>query len=320
MGSTPKPPAPDPALGQAALRQAAIAQEMAATSREQMVHQREQDTRNYALAEEQFKYQQGILDQQMQWATQDRQREMETFRPLQDQIIRDAQGWDRDANVDYRTGQALSDVQQAIGQQNNAVSQQMLNMGVNPMSGRFAGTLRAQAGDNAALQAQAVNSTRGQLLNEAQSLRHSAAGLGNPLLGASYSALTGAGQTAGGLMNPYLQANQMAIGGWQAGMGGMGQASGANQGAFNMYQQQHQNAMDVWRSKMQNRSAMISAGLGLAGAVVGGPLGAGLGSALGGGTFAAGAAGAAGGSTGFLSGLFSPSGRTVDPTTAPIWQ
>ena len=284
MGKSPKPPAPDPALGQAALRQAQVAGEMAAMSRAQMEYQRQQDMRNYDLAREQYGYQKGILDQQMGWARADRQREMDVFRPLQDQIISDARGWDSADNMARRAGQAQADVQQAVGQQNMATSRLMTQMGINPNSGRFAGAMRGQAFNNAALQAGAQNQTRSQLLNEAQSLRHSAAGLGNPLLGASYGALTGAGQTAGSLMNPQLAANQMAISGWQAGMGGMGQASQANQGAFNMYNQMYQNNLDVWKQKSANHAGKIGAITGLigagAGALMGGPVGAAIGGGL----------------------------------------
>jgi hypothetical protein len=281
MGKTPKPPAPDPRLGEAALRQARVAEEMFTLSREQMAHQRQQDARNYALATDQFNYQKGILDQQMGWARDDRQREVDVFRPLQDQIISDARGWDSQENMARRAGQAQSDVQQAIGQQNQATARMMTQMGVNPNSGRMAGAMRGQAFSNAALQAGAANQTRSQLLNEAQSLRHSAAGLGNPLLGASYGALTSAGQTAGGLMDPYLKANQMALTGFSTGMQGMGQGAQANQGAFDMYNKMYQNQLDVWKTKAANRAALTSSVIGLAGAAFGGPLGGALGAGIG---------------------------------------
>jgi hypothetical protein len=183
MGSTPKPPPPDPALGIAAIKQAKVAEEMLGMSRQQMLHQRAQDAKNYALAQEQYAYQKGILDKQMGWAEQDRAREMEVYRPLQDKIIGDAYRWDRPENMATRAAQAQADVQQAIQQNNATAAQNMLNMGVNPNSGRYVGAMRSQAFQNAALQAGMQNQTRSRLLNEAQQLRHSAAGLGSPPAG-----------------------------------------------------------------------------------------------------------------------------------------
>lgn len=268
MGKTPRPPKPDPALGEAALQQAQISREMLQLSREQLGFQRERDAKNFALAQEQFGYQKGILDKQMGWAENDRQRMMDVYRPLEDKIISDARGWDRKSNLDYRTGQALSDVQQAIGQQTGAANQQMLNMGVNPTSGRFAGMARSNALEAAKMQSQAVNQTRGQLLNEAQAMRHSAAGLGNPLIGASYGALQGAGGTAGRLMNGQITANQMANSGWSTGMQGMGQGSDANEASFNQQQTIYNNTLNAWNMRQQAKAARTSAIAGLVGSVL----------------------------------------------------
>lgn len=274
MGRTPTPPQPDPALGQAALRQTRIAEQTLALSRQQFATQREQDAKNYAMAQEQYGYQKGILDRQMNWAQQDRQRMEDVYRPLEDRVISDANRWDSAENMQRRAGQAQADVQQAIGQQNQAVARQMTNMGVNPNSGRFAGALRSQAFQNAALQAGAQNQTRGQLLNEAQAMRAGAVGMGNPLLGASYGANQSAGAMAGTLSNAQLAANQQANQGFQTGMQGMQAGAQANQAAFNNYNSLYQNQIQQWQAKMQNRAARTSAVLGLAGAAFGGPLGA----------------------------------------------
>ena len=275
MGKSPKPPKPDPRLGEAALRQAQISSEMLGLSRQQMEYQRGQDALNYALAKEQFGYQQGILNQQMDWATKDRARRESVFQPVEDRVVRDAMEWDSPENMARRAGEAQQMVQQAIGQNRAATGRAMANMGINPNSGRFAGAMADQAFTGAGLQAGIRNQTVTEMRNTAQDKRLQASQLGNPLLGASYGALTSAGQTAGSLMNPYLQANQMAIQGWQAGMGGMGQGAQANQGAFNMYNQMYQNKMDVWKTKAANSAARTGAVLGLAGAALGGPLGAG---------------------------------------------
>lgn len=280
MGRTPNPPQPDPALGQAALRQARIAEEALALSREQFAMQRQRDAENYGLAREQYSLQKDILGRQMDWIEQDRQRMTDTYRPLEDQVIRDARQWDSADNMNRRAAQAQADVQQAIRQQNRATSSMMTNMGVNPNSGRFAGTLRSQAFQNAALQAGVQNQTRGQLLNEAQTLRSGAVGMGQPLLGASYGANQSAGDMAGQLMSGNLAANEAANAGWGMGMQGMDVGSQANMNAFNAQNSMYQNQIDQWKTKMQNRSAMIGAGVGLVGAAFGGPLGAMAGSAL----------------------------------------
>lgn len=280
MGKTPKPPAPDPALGQAALRQAQIAQEALGMSRDQIAYQRQQDSRNYAQAQEQYGYQKEIVDKQMNWAQEDRQRMASTYRPLEDQVIRDARGWDQADNMQRRSAQAQADVQQAIGQQNKATSRMMTNMGVNPNSGRFAGGMRAQAFGNAALQAGIKNQTRGQLLNEGAAMRAGAVGMGSNLAGNSYGALGSAAAGAGTLTNAGINANQQATSGWAAGMQGMGIGANANQGAFDMQNQIYKNQLSVWQAKMQNRAATTGAVLGVAGLALGGVAGAGLAGAM----------------------------------------
>ena len=86
------------------------------------------------------------------WATEDRKRYQDTFVPLQDQFIKDAQEWDSPAREAARVDQNRAAVSGNIATAQGMQQRQMAAMGVSPNSGRAAaviGSLRETPGCHA---------------------------------------------------------------------------------------------------------------------------------------------------------------------------
>lgn len=201
------PPKPDPMMGEAA--------KMSAETGRQML--------------DWMKDQAAITNT---WAADDRAREVNTFRPLQDQFIADAQTWDSPARQATRAAEATADVRLASQQATDQRARRARAMGVDPRSGRFINA-EAKAGTDAALasagasnlarrtvraegdarRAQAINLGMGLAVNPGTSM-----GISNGAAGSGFSgAMSGYGQQ-GNIMS---QEFDQRMSSWQAQQGAM---------------------------------------------------------------------------------------------------
>lgn len=173
------------------------------------------------------------------WAEDDRAREVEKFRPLQDAYIAEAQGWDSAARKGQQAAEAIGDVRQQERIAGQTRIRQAMAMGVNPNSGRF-NSASAKAGlDGALASVGAGNLARRRVEAEAESKRANSINMGaglavNPAtsIGLSNGAMTSGANGAmagygqqGSLLNTQYQQQLQS---WQAGQQGlMGVAGGA---------------------------------------------------------------------------------------------
>lgn len=179
------------------------------------------------------------------WAEEDRSRYQDTFIPLENAYIEDAQTYDSPERKAAQAAAAVADVREQSALSRGASDRRMMSMGVNPASGRFAGEER-RAGISEALaaagaennarrtveamgeqkRANAINMGKGLAVNPATSM-----GLSNGATSSGFSgAMRGYGQQ-GSLLNTQYQAQLQA---WQANqnqMAGIGQALGMVAGA-----------------------------------------------------------------------------------------
>jgi hypothetical protein len=140
-----------------------------------------QDKTN-AQADEYYKYQQ------------------DTFRPVEEKLVADAQSYNTTAERERMAGLASADAGRAFANTQGATNRGLASMGVNPASGRFASTQNANALALAGQRAGAMNSTRTQAEATGYARSMDAAGLGRNLTGASqgaYSLALNAGNSAG---------------------------------------------------------------------------------------------------------------------------
>lgn len=259
-------PAPDPQIGQAALKSAETGEKWLEFAKEQFavgnVRQDEMDDLTKQVIDQQLE----SGNQQNQWALEDRTRYKDVFQPLQDEFIETAENYDSPERQAQVAAESKADVLKAADAQEQINQRQMASMGLNPASGRFAGITRANATNTALASAGAQNSARTALRDKAIALKADAINMGNGLPSQSAAAAglglnagnSAVGNAATGQNSFYQNRNVMA-----QGFGGAMQGY-ANQGNIlgNLYGQQVQ----AW-GLQQQANATSAAGLG---SVVGG--------------------------------------------------
>ena len=211
---------------------------MAAVSKEQLDFAKQQYAEMAPLAQRIADQQMAAQQQQMAQAQDYYNYQQQTFRPVEQGLVRDAQRFN---TADYRNqlaGQAAAASAQAFGNVQASNQRAMGAMGVNPNSGRFAG-INAQANLGLAAQrAGAMTGARQQAEQMGWARRMDVTGLGRGLAGAStaaYGGATGAG-TAG--MNTSMSAGNQ----YQQGLTSAANTMGTMTGQQGQMYSQAQNA------------------------------------------------------------------------------
>lgn len=174
-------PAPDPTIGIAAMKSAETGEQWLEVAKEQFGVANERQAKLDALTEKVTNTQLTSMEQANEWAAQDRERYIGTFRPMEDEFIETAKNWDSAKRQTQVAAEAKADVLNAGAQAQAARERQLTGMGVNPNSGRYAGV--AAAGDQATALASAgaQNNARTTLRNQAVALKSDAINLGKGL-------------------------------------------------------------------------------------------------------------------------------------------
>lgn len=260
-GGSVSAPAPDPQIGEAALKNAEVGQEWLDFAKEQFavgnVRQDAMDELTKAVTDQQLVTQENTN----QWAQEDRQRTKDVFQPLQDQFINTAQNYDSPEKQAEAAAQAKADVMKSADTQNQVQQRTMASMGINPASGRYAGITRANDTNTALAAAGAQNAARTQVKDKALALKADAINMGNGLASSTASAYglgLNAGNSAVGntatAQNSYYQNNNVMSQGFGGAMQGY-----ANQG--NIMNNLYGNQVNAW-SAQQQANATSAAGLG----------------------------------------------------------
>jgi hypothetical protein len=166
-------------------------------------------------------------DQQLAFGSSQQGRYSSTFAPIEDRIAKDAMTWDSDARLESEAGKSRADIVAGAEMAKQAQARQMASMGVNPNSGRFNATTRANELSTQLAAAGAENVTRDTVRNQAIQLRGQAAQVGQQVLG------SGAAATGLGLQATQAQQNatQAAHGAASAGITLSGQLNATGLGA-----------------------------------------------------------------------------------------
>lgn len=258
MGKSSKAPAPDPQIGQAAVMQAQLGNEWLSLAKDQFAIS---NARQVGIDDMARRVSQSQLDAQEQasgWAREDRDRWRTVYKPLQDQFIQKAQGWDSAERQAKVAAEAKADVMGAAAQAEEQRTRTMAAQGVDPTSGRYAGVERAADAVTSLAAAGAQNNARNQVRKEAMALQGDAINMGNGLPGQASSALglgVGAGTSA---LGSTIAANT-------ARTQSMGILSSGYQGAMQGYQNmgsllntQYQNQLQSWQANQNANNASMS--------------------------------------------------------------
>jgi len=259
-GSDDPAPQPDPNIARAAAKQALLGNQWLTFAKDAFAtaegRQATIDTTAQTVADNALAAQTTSMEN----AATDRARYENTFVPLQDQIIQEAQNVDSQDAQAQAAAKAGADAQTAIAGERAASERALTSMGVNPNSGRFAGQRRAQDLGAALGTVGAKNDAREALRDKGFAMRMSAAGLGANLPSQSMAGTQlglGAGQAAGSVLNAanqqFLSSTAIPMQGYSGAMQGYaGQASTLG----NLYNSQ----LNAW-SAQQQADAAESAGL-----------------------------------------------------------
>lgn len=249
-------PSPDPNIGKAAMKQAELGESWLNFAQEQFKVSNERQKEQDVLANQVTQQQLDASKQAQQWATEDRDRYNNTFKPLEDQFIDKAQNWDSAERQQQQAAEAKADVLNNASQQRQATERNMASMGVDPTSGRYAGVERAGENATALAAAGAENNARNTVRNQALSLQADAVNMGKGLavnpassLGLSTSAGSAAMQTTAGNNAQAAGLSSIMGQGYQAAMTGYGNQA-------NTLNQQYQNQLNAWQANQQQSNSL----------------------------------------------------------------
>lgn len=210
-GSKPPPPPDMSAMAEASMESAKLWE---AVARDQLAWAKQQDEQSQKTLQQVLGVQLPAMVQQYEAAVRDRARYEETFLPLQDQFIQEAQEYDTPERREQMAAQRQADVAAQFESQRLNAEQALQGYGIDP------GQLRSNALDRniraqqAAAGAMAGNQGRTQVETVGRALRADAVNMGQGL----------PSQAAGGFAG--------AVGAGSAGMGGANQTTGAISGAM----------------------------------------------------------------------------------------
>lgn len=195
--------------------------------------------------------------------------ERETFRPLEKQIVRDAEEYSTENKREALATTAAADVNTAFTNARGQESRALSRMGVNPNSTRFAALNNQLTLGQAATSAGAMTKTRTDAEQLGFARRMDAAGLGRGLAGnasTAYGVSLNAGE--GVRTNSMAPATMMGQGYSQAGQS-YGGAANSYGTAGNIYGQEFQGRMQGYQAQQASQGAFMQ-GIGSLAGTIGG--------------------------------------------------
>lgn len=221
-------PAADPNIGLAQQKMAEISDEYLNNWKTEVwPAMKEQATKQETRADEQFELDKITQEKQSAIADEQYQRYKDVYRPMQDDIVREANAYDTAANRERMAAEAIGDNKNAFAIKAADDERKMESYGINPTSGQFRGMRNANSVLEAATSAAAATRTREAAKQLGWAKKMDAIGLGSGVFG-NQATSTGLALNAG---NQALGAGQVAMGNYSAMGNSMGQAyGGANAG------------------------------------------------------------------------------------------
>lgn len=265
MGKKHAPPPPD--LGPYATAMQQSAEQSNQIAQQQLDWAKQQDSMNRDVTNRVLGVQLPAMQQQAENAQADRARYEQTFQPLQDQYIQEAQNFDTAGRRDIARGQAVGDVNSQFDASRRNALQRLEGFGVDPSQTRNAALDLGVRTQQAAAQAAAATAATQQVQNTGRAMRESAINLGQGLpaqAAQGYNAAVNAGQAANAAGNATSanSSNLLGTPGSWAAQGVQGEGQAANVSSLN-----YQNQLAAYNAQQQGTGALAGAlgqGAGLA--------------------------------------------------------
>lgn len=252
-------PSPDPAIGQAALKQAQIGEDSLAFWKEQMGVANERQAAQDVIANEVTQNQLNASKQAQGWAAADRKRYEDVFQPLQDEFIDTAKNWDSEERQNKMAAEASADVLSNSAQQRQATNRMQASQGVDPRSGRYQGVDRAAELATGLNVAGAQNNARNTVRKEGVAMKADAVNMGSGLAVNPATSL-GLGVSSGSAaMGTTSGNNAQAAGNASLMQNGYNAASQGYGSQASILNNQYSNQLNAWSAQQQaNNSASSS--------------------------------------------------------------
>lgn len=265
-------PAPDPRMGEAALKQIALNERIyndyAANDRPWL---REITNEMLGISRMNAEKSAALADYQLDSMRRNDARYWNTAVPFEDELLSDVKRFDSKAYKDQLVGQALADTQAQFDGAQQQQLRGLARMGVNPNSGKFQALSNQTAIAKATAMASAANKTRQAADQIGLSTKmqmygglRGLAGLGATNAQLGLGAMSTANQSAGAMGSAaggYLGANNSALAAYNSGVS----AGISGLGAYNQLQQNAvkiNNDADPFASILGAGSQILSAGIG----------------------------------------------------------
>lgn len=264
------PPSPDyTPMANASAESARIGYQL---GQDQLAEARRQYENNLAVAKPVVDAQLDLMKSQKEQGDDYYKYQKETFRPLEQGLVDDANAFSEEGAQEQFARQAAADLQGQQANQNAQNNRAMASMGVNPNSGKFQAIASQQGLVNAAQRAGATSNARVQADALSTAKRIEVAGLGRNLTGAaqgSYgmalnagnSAVSNNAQAGNSLVNSTSAGNSTIMQGQGMQLSGLGSVLN---GQTSIYQSNTQRSA----ADSQGTGQMIGAGLGVATALM----------------------------------------------------
>jgi hypothetical protein len=211
---------------------------MEALGREQLAFSKQQYAEMMPLARQVYGQQMDAQRQQMQQAQDYYDYQRNTFRPVEQGLVRDAERFSTEGYREQLAGQAAAAAGRAFGVQQDMGQRAMAARGVNPNSGA---AMALQAQGNLGLAAQRANAMTGARTQAEQlgfARRMDVTGLGRGLAGASTAAYQGANTAGSSSMNTAMAPGGQYMQGLQQAGGTMGNVLNSQTSVYNTAQSQ----------------------------------------------------------------------------------
>lgn len=271
MGGKSKAP-PPPDYSQLAAASERAAQLSYQISKDQLAWAKEQYAADREISDQVIGRAMSIMDMNQRNAEEDRNFYIQNYRPLEQDLIRDAQTYGSDQRRELEVGRAEANVAQQFEQARKSAERNLESFGIDPSSTRYAALDIGVRTNQAAATAAAGNQANAQVDAIQRALRSEAINVGKGYPGqvaATYGTALQGGNSAvnSGLATTASGANTMGTAPQWMGMGN--QAIGQ---WGNILNQSYQNQLDAWKANQQSSSGW--------GSVAGSVLGAGLSMAM----------------------------------------
>ena len=200
-------PSPDPLIGQAARANAETAKEALAWYKdlytsELLPMQKEQQALGRSLIDRYL----SNMDKQQDFADKQNAYYEQTFKPVEQQMVRDAMDYDSDANIRRRSGIAAANVEQQFSNAQQENARNLSRYGLNPNSSAFAATNERLMRESALQKAGAATGAAFDTMDRGIALRAGASNFGRNMPNTAAAYYGGANATGANAMNTSTQA------------------------------------------------------------------------------------------------------------------